>query len=161
MYKNLQRDRYLIYVDKAETALNDGSCQRACDKERDFNCRSFSFLSPVRKKSFFYSLSNLFPCRELGAIKSHLHESYHHRDPYNSCVIYADYDYDFDYCRLPVLHRQAQVCACSVETQLRTLDQMLSSPSWEPSIQSVNVIHEGFQVEIMSVALGIAGHIHQ
>ena len=74
-------------------------------------------------------------------------------------VIYADYDDDFDYCRLPALHRQAQVCASSVETQLRMLGRMLSSLSWEPSIQSVNVIHEGSQVEIMSVA--IAGHIRQ
>ncbi|CAG7728314.1 unnamed protein product [Allacma fusca] len=50
-YKNLQRDRYLIYVDKVDTALNDGSCQRACDKEREFNCRSFSFLTPAASPS--------------------------------------------------------------------------------------------------------------
>ncbi|OXA52939.1 Plasminogen [Folsomia candida] len=46
-YKTAQKDRYLIYVDKAEPAQHDGMCQRACDKERDFNCRSYSFLATV------------------------------------------------------------------------------------------------------------------
>jgi hypothetical protein len=46
-YKAAQKDRYLIYVDKTETAQHDGICQRACDSQREFNCRSYSFLAQV------------------------------------------------------------------------------------------------------------------
>lgn len=58
-YKNGQRDRYLIYVDKTEPSPNDAACQRSCDKERDFNCRSFSFLTPVGSCIFFKMIHSL------------------------------------------------------------------------------------------------------
>jgi len=57
-YVNVQREKYLIYVDKAEPTQSDVNCQRACDKEREFNCRSFSFLTPV--SAFPHRYSNMF-----------------------------------------------------------------------------------------------------
>ncbi|XP_046406709.1 uncharacterized protein LOC124171575 isoform X1 [Ischnura elegans] len=45
IYRNHQRDRLLIHVDKSVSLFSDSSCQRACDMERDFHCRSYSFLS--------------------------------------------------------------------------------------------------------------------
>nr|CAD7262146.1 unnamed protein product [Timema shepardi] len=44
-YRNMQRDRQLIYTDKSLSAFSDSSCQHACDVEREFVCRSFTFLS--------------------------------------------------------------------------------------------------------------------
>nr|XP_045584142.1 uncharacterized protein LOC123746573 isoform X2 [Procambarus clarkii] len=45
VYKNNQRDRYLIYTTKATSAFSDATCKRACDVETEFNCRSYSFMS--------------------------------------------------------------------------------------------------------------------
>ncbi|KAK7068492.1 hypothetical protein SK128_019534 [Halocaridina rubra] len=44
-YTNNQRDRYLIYTAKTVSAFTDVACQRACDIESEFNCRSYSFMS--------------------------------------------------------------------------------------------------------------------
>jgi hypothetical protein len=46
-YRNFQRDRQLIYVDKSLSSFSDSSCQHACDVEREFVCRSYTFLSTV------------------------------------------------------------------------------------------------------------------
>ncbi|XP_033606986.1 uncharacterized protein LOC111863521 isoform X3 [Cryptotermes secundus] len=46
-YRNFQRDRQLIYTDKSLSAFSDSSCQHACDVEREFMCRSYTFLSTV------------------------------------------------------------------------------------------------------------------
>ncbi|XP_021930316.1 uncharacterized protein LOC110834946 [Zootermopsis nevadensis] len=46
-YRNFQRDRQLIYTDKSLSAFSDSSCQHACDVEREFVCRSYTFLSTV------------------------------------------------------------------------------------------------------------------
>ena len=40
-------DQYLIYTDKVLDAFTETTCQQACTQERDFNCRSYSFLSEV------------------------------------------------------------------------------------------------------------------
>ncbi|CAB3367593.1 Hypothetical predicted protein [Cloeon dipterum] len=45
VYRNQQRDMQLMYVDKSLSAFSDSSCQQACDVEREFVCRSFTFLS--------------------------------------------------------------------------------------------------------------------
>ncbi|XP_059489112.1 uncharacterized protein LOC132204551 isoform X2 [Neocloeon triangulifer] len=45
VYRNQQRDLQLMYVDKSLSAFSDSSCQQACDVEREFVCRSFTFLS--------------------------------------------------------------------------------------------------------------------
>lgn len=47
MYRNQQRDRQLVYTDKALSTFSDSSCQHACDVEREFLCRSYTFLSTV------------------------------------------------------------------------------------------------------------------
>jgi len=47
VYRNFQRDRQLIYTDKSLSAFSDSSCQHACDVEREFVCRSYTFLSTV------------------------------------------------------------------------------------------------------------------
>jgi hypothetical protein len=46
-YRNFQRDRQFIYTDKSLSAFSDSSCQHACDVEREFVCRSYTFLSTV------------------------------------------------------------------------------------------------------------------
>lgn len=38
-------DQYLIYSDKVLDAFTDATCRQACTQEREFNCRSYSFLS--------------------------------------------------------------------------------------------------------------------
>lgn len=50
-YRNFQRDRQLIYTDKSLSAFSDSSCQHACDVEREFVCRSYTFLSTVSNHS--------------------------------------------------------------------------------------------------------------
>ncbi|XP_034231598.1 uncharacterized protein LOC117639791 [Thrips palmi] len=45
VYRNQQRDRQLVYTDKALSTFSDSSCQHACDVEREFLCRSYTFLS--------------------------------------------------------------------------------------------------------------------
>ena len=40
-------DQYLIYTDKVLDAFTETTCQQACTQERDFNCRSYSFLGEV------------------------------------------------------------------------------------------------------------------
>ncbi|KAK8733712.1 hypothetical protein OTU49_006442, partial [Cherax quadricarinatus] len=45
VYRNNQRDRYLIYTTKATSAFSDAACRRSCDIETEFNCRSYSFMS--------------------------------------------------------------------------------------------------------------------
>lgn len=45
------RDQYLIYADKVLDAFSEGTCRQACNQEREFNCRSYSFLSEVSKQS--------------------------------------------------------------------------------------------------------------
>ena len=54
-YTPQTRDQYLIYTDKSLEAFSDASCRQACTQERDFNCRSYSFLSEVPQNitSFF------------------------------------------------------------------------------------------------------------
>jgi len=47
-YTSQTRDQYLIYTDKSLEAFSDVSCKQACTQERDFNCRSYSFLSETR-----------------------------------------------------------------------------------------------------------------
>jgi len=47
-YSPQTRDQYLIYTDKASTAFSAASCKQACTQEREFNCRSYSFLSELR-----------------------------------------------------------------------------------------------------------------
>jgi len=42
------RGQYLIYTDKSVTAFTDTQCRQACSSEREFNCRSYSFLSETR-----------------------------------------------------------------------------------------------------------------
>jgi hypothetical protein len=37
----------LIYTDRSLSAFSDSSCQHACDVEREFVCRSYTFLSTV------------------------------------------------------------------------------------------------------------------
>ena len=46
-YRNFQRDRQMVYNDKSLSAFSDASCQHACDVEREFVCRSYTFLSTV------------------------------------------------------------------------------------------------------------------
>ena len=46
-FRNFQRDRQMIYTDKSLSAFSDASCQHACDVEREFVCRSYTFLSTV------------------------------------------------------------------------------------------------------------------
>ena len=43
------RDQYLVYTDKVVDAFSDNTCRQACAQERDFNCRSYSFLSGVSR----------------------------------------------------------------------------------------------------------------
>ena len=43
------RDQYLIYTDKVLDAFTESTCRQACTQEREFQCRSYSFLSEVRK----------------------------------------------------------------------------------------------------------------
>jgi hypothetical protein len=50
-YRNFQRDRQLIYTDKSLSAFSDSSCQHACDVEREFVCRSYTFLSTVSNRA--------------------------------------------------------------------------------------------------------------
>ncbi|XP_068082053.1 uncharacterized protein [Anabrus simplex] len=45
VYRNIQEGRQLIYTDKSLSAFSDSSCQHACDVEREFMCRSYTFLS--------------------------------------------------------------------------------------------------------------------
>ncbi|XP_069693489.1 uncharacterized protein [Periplaneta americana] len=47
-YRNFLRDRQLIYTDKSLSAFSDSSCEHACEVEREFVCRSFTFLSMTR-----------------------------------------------------------------------------------------------------------------
>ena len=49
-YRNFQRDRQMIYTDKSLSAFSDASCQHACDVEREFVCRSYTFLSTVSNR---------------------------------------------------------------------------------------------------------------
>ncbi|XP_063218616.1 uncharacterized protein LOC134528880 [Bacillus rossius redtenbacheri] len=44
-YRSFQRDHQLIYTDKSLSSFSDSSCQHACDVEREFPCRSFTFLA--------------------------------------------------------------------------------------------------------------------
>lgn len=47
-YTPQTRDQYLIYTDKSLQAFSDSSCRQACTQERDFNCRSYSYLTETR-----------------------------------------------------------------------------------------------------------------
>jgi hypothetical protein len=47
-----------MYVDKSLSAFSDSTCQQACDVEREFVCRSFTFLSQVGNYSVSFSLSS-------------------------------------------------------------------------------------------------------
>ena len=42
-------DQYLIYTDKVLDAFTETTCQQACTQERDFNCRSYSYLAETRE----------------------------------------------------------------------------------------------------------------
>ena len=48
-YSDPIRDQYLIYTDKVLDAFSESTCRQACTQERDFNCRSYSFLSEVSR----------------------------------------------------------------------------------------------------------------
>ena len=41
------RGQYLIYTDKSTQAFSDSQCRQACSAEREFTCRSYSFLPEV------------------------------------------------------------------------------------------------------------------
>ena len=41
------RGQYLIYTDKSTSAFSDSQCRQACSSEREFTCRSYSFLPEV------------------------------------------------------------------------------------------------------------------
>ena len=43
------RGQYLIYTDKSLEAFSDSSCRQACNTEREFNCRSYSYLAETRE----------------------------------------------------------------------------------------------------------------
>jgi hypothetical protein len=46
-------NQYLVYTDKVIDAFSDVTCKQACSQERDFNCRSYSFLSEVISSRYF------------------------------------------------------------------------------------------------------------
>ena len=47
-YSPQTRDQYIIYTDKSLSSFSSASCKQSCTQERDFNCRSYSFLSETR-----------------------------------------------------------------------------------------------------------------
>ena len=42
-YGAAQSDRYLLYADRMVSGSNEGTCRLACDSERHFRCRSYSW----------------------------------------------------------------------------------------------------------------------
>ena len=42
------RDQYLIYTEKVTDAFSDVLCEAACNQEREFICRSYTFRSESR-----------------------------------------------------------------------------------------------------------------
>ena len=60
MYRNQQRDRQLVYTDKSLSTFSDSSCQHACDVEREFLCRSYTFLSTVSQTNLQFIFQNNF-----------------------------------------------------------------------------------------------------
>jgi len=42
-YGAAQTDRYLLYADRMVSGPNEGACRLACDSERNFRCRSYSW----------------------------------------------------------------------------------------------------------------------
>ncbi len=46
-YTSPTRGQYLILSDKVLDAFTESTCRQACTQERDFKCRSYSFLSEV------------------------------------------------------------------------------------------------------------------
>ena len=55
-YSDPIRDQYLIYTDKVLDAFSESTCRQACTQERDFNCRSYSFLSEVSRDETSFAL---------------------------------------------------------------------------------------------------------